>query len=137
LGGLCATLPEQFQQSGQVLVAAYLNVLRHYDMLDGVAEYASAWMVGEQRLVLAGRDGLWIVEPGFRFRETVAAGTALARIYDLYGHEVELVTAPCDGQVFGMRTRPPVHRGDWAVFFGKLNERLESPPRRRVGRPRL
>ena len=129
LGGLCAMLPEQFRESGQMLTDAYLNVLRHYGMIDGTAEYASAWMVGEQRLVLAGSDGLWMAEPGFRFREPVAAGTVLARIYDLYGHEVEQVEAPCDGQVFGMRTRPPVHRGDWAVFFGKINERQEGPLR--------
>lgn len=125
LGGMCATLPDEFRANGRALADAALNILRHYRMIDGAAEYAGRWHVGHQVLVLAPATGLWVAEPGFRFRTTLAKDTPLARIYDLYGHERAVVRAPVDGQVFGLHTNPTVIEGEWACFYGEIEETIE------------
>ena len=128
LGGICATLPDEFHANGAALCDAYLNVLRHFGMIDGQATYATQWGLGVQRTVLAGVGGFFVPAEGVRYRTPIAANTLLARIHDLYGNVIEEVRAPCDGQIFGMRTQPCVFQGDWAVFFGEVQETDTSAP---------
>jgi uncharacterized protein len=122
LGGLCSTLPEDFLANGRTLADAFENVMRHYGMLDGEASYARRWEVGVQRTVLCGVGGFFVPVAGFRYRTPLRAGTKLAEIRDLYGHVLEEIRAPADGQVFGMRTMPCCLPGDWACFFGEVQE---------------
>lgn len=122
LGGLCSTLPDDFHHNGTVLKDAFLNVMRHYDMIDGEAQYADAWHLGAQRTVLAGVGGFFVPEENVRYRTQIAGGTRIARILDLYGNVLEEIVAPCDGQIFGMRTLPAVYQGDWACFFAEIHE---------------
>jgi uncharacterized protein len=124
LGGICATLPEPFLANGRALADALENVLRHYDMIDGEAAYAERWHVGVQRTVLCGIGGFFVPEAGIAYRTPIAKGTKLAEIRDLYGRVLEEVVAPADGQVFGMRTMPCCLPGDWACFFGEVQETL-------------
>ncbi|NLE76220.1 MAG: hypothetical protein GX605_05655, partial [Chloroflexi bacterium] len=42
-------------------------------------------------------------------------------IFDLHGRELEQVKAPADGEVFGIRTLPPVKAGEWCIFFAVLD----------------
>ena len=53
-----------------------------------------------------------------------------ARIYDLYGEELEQIKAPADGLPFGLRTTPATHVGDWAIFFAKLDGEITELVRR-------
>lgn len=124
LGGMCATMPDQFHRIGRTLADAVGNFTRSYGMTAGLAASAGSWPVGVQRLVLAPATGLWVAEPGFQFQTMLSECTPLARIYDLYGRERAVVTAPCDGQVFGMHTNPTVIEGEWAVFFGEIQETI-------------
>lgn len=124
-GGICSTLPEDFHYNGDLLKAGYVNILRHYDMIDGEAQYEQRWNLGVQRTVLAAVGGFFVPEPGIKYRTPIAEGTTLARIYDLYGNVLQEITAPCDGQIFGMRTQPCVYQGDWACFFGETLEVIE------------
>ncbi|MDI3341132.1 MAG: M14 family metallopeptidase [Sphaerobacter sp.] len=124
LGGLCSTLPNDFHRNGTVLKDAFLNVMRHYGMIDGEAQYADAWHLGVQRTVLAGVGGFFVPEEGVQYRTPITGGTRIARILDLYGNVLKEIVAPCDGQIFGMRTLPAVYQGDWACFFGEIHETI-------------
>ena len=106
IGGLCSTLPTDFHHNGELLKDSFLNVLRHYTMIDGDASYAGSWNLGVQRTVLADIGGFFVPEADMRYRTRMNAGTGFAGIYDLYGNLLQDIVAPCDGQVFGMRTLP-------------------------------
>jgi predicted deacylase len=125
LGGRCATLPEAFHRNADVLAEACRNVMRHYGILPGEATTEKSWRTGQQRALLAGHSGLWVPERTIKFQEPLMAGAVLARIYDLYGAELEVVRAPCDGLVFGLRALPTVRTGDWACFYGEISGTLD------------
>ena len=126
IGGLCATMPTDFHQNGDLLKVSFLNVLRHYGMIDGDTVYAKRWHLGAQRTVLADTGGFFVPEVGVQYRTPIVAGTRIARIFDLYGTVLQDIVAPCDGQIFGMRTLPCVYQGDWACFFGEIHETVEN-----------
>jgi len=128
LGGLCSTLPAEFHRNADVLKAGFLNVMRHYRLLDGEARYCDRWHLGVQRTVLAGVGGFFVPEPDLQYRTPLKAGTKLAEIRDLYGGVLETITAPCDGQIFGLRTMPCVYQGDWACFYGEVTETVDGGP---------
>jgi len=126
LGGLCDTFPGRFQANGSALVEGFQNIMRHYKMIPGSAEYARRWMVGQQKtVVLAPASGLWVSEPSV-LRQPVRQGDRLARIYSLAGDTVADICAPFDGIPFGMRTNPSVQLGDWCVFFGVIEEEVTA-----------
>ena len=126
LGGLCDTFPGRYQGNAGALADAFLNVMRHYKMIHGTPQYATRWMVGQQKtVVLAPSSGLWVSEPSV-LRQRVREGDRLARIYDLSGQVVADVRAPFDGIPFGMRTNPSVQLGDWCVFYGIVEEELTA-----------
>ncbi len=124
LGGLCDTFPGRFQGNADALAEGFVNILRHYKMIDGAAQYAERWMLGYQKtVVLAPASGLWVSEPSV-LRRRVRQGERLATIYSLSGDVVADVQAPFDGIPFGMRTNPSVQLGDWCVFYGVVEEEI-------------
>ncbi len=126
LGGLCDTFPGRFQANGSALVDGFQNIMRHYKMIPGSAEYARRWLVGQQKtVVLAPASGLWVSEPSV-LRQPVRQGDRLARIYSLAGDAVADIRAPFDGIPFGLRTNPSVQLGDWCVFFGVVEEEVTA-----------
>jgi uncharacterized protein len=120
LGGASHSMPTDFRSDGRELTDAVWNVLYHFGMVDGTPEYEEKWLTGEQVSVLAGVSGLWVAESDFEFMKPVKAGKLFARIYDIFGEELEQIVAPCDGIPFGLRTTPATHAGDWAIFFAKI-----------------
>lgn len=121
LGGRCRTLPAEIDQVATMLADAFRNVMQHYGMLAGQAQYAERWLTGRQHAVLAGRSGLYIADPGVAFQQPVTKGAVLARIVDLYGVELEQIRAPVDGMVFGLRSLNTVQTGDWCCFFAEID----------------
>ncbi|MDI6870585.1 MAG: succinylglutamate desuccinylase/aspartoacylase family protein [Bacillota bacterium] len=124
LGGASGRLPQNFLRNVGTMVAGVENVMRHYGMLTGEARYAPEWLVINETQVCAQNGGLLLPEPDFELKRMVKEGTTLLRIYDLFGEEVERITAPFDGLVMGLRTYPAVHTGDWTLFIGKVVDRL-------------
>ena len=120
LGGMCATLPHDYHRIGDTLAEAIFNVMRHYEMLGGEAGRCETWLHGVQELVSAPVGGLWVAERHVQMRTPMRESDVIARIYDLFGNEAAVVTAPCDGQIFGLRTNPTVHPGDWCCFFARI-----------------
>ncbi len=138
LGGNCRTLTDDFHSVAENLSAAYLNVMRHYGMIDDTEPtYAAEWRMGYQQALLAPASGMWVGEPDVAFETSMPKGTPLGKIYDLYGDVQAEVVAPADGVVFGLRSRPAVIEGEWCCFFGIIDEvrddLLMSPTR---GNPR-
>jgi predicted deacylase len=121
LGGWCKMLTTDFHEVGRRLSDAYLNVMRHYGMIPGQAQYPEKWNRGHQIALLANEDGLWVGED-VRLRVPMEKGTVLGRIHNLYGDEIEVVRAPEDGMVFGLRFRPMVLTGDWLCFYAVIDE---------------
>jgi len=99
-----------------------LNMLVALDVLEGSPQALDCLVVpGLHRTlpsIRANHGGLinYLVEPGVHLR----AGTVIARIYDVFGTELEAVTMPADGYV---HTFPPVSwvgaqmvaSGDWVA----------------------
>lgn len=122
LGGNCRTLAGDFHDVANDLASGYLNVMRHYGMVDGDATYAREWRMGHQQALLAPASGMWVGAPNMVFEQPLAKGTPLGRVYDLYGKVQAQVDAPEDGVVFGLRSRPSVLEGEWCCFFGIIDE---------------
>jgi predicted deacylase len=95
--------------------------MRHYGMIPGQAQYPETWQRGHQIALLANESGLWVGED-VELRVPMKKGTVLGHIHNLYGDEIEVVRAPEDGQVFGLRFRPMVLTGDWLCFYAVIDK---------------
>ena len=121
LGGRSATSPEGFRRSARVLADGALNVMRHYRMIPGEARYAAVRHKGVQEALLAPASGLFLPEPGVDFQQPMSEGDTIARIFDVFGEEVGVISAPADGMFFGLRCLPSVMTGEWCCFYAKLD----------------
>ena len=126
LGGNCRTLTGDFHDIATDLAQGFLNVMRHYDMIEGEAQYAAAWRMGYQIALLAPATGMFVGNPELPFEEEIKAGTLIGQIYNLYGDVAAEVRAPRDGVVFGLRARPSVLEGHWCCFFGVIEETVDN-----------
>ena len=122
LGGLCRTLTDDFHVVGDALKDSYLNVLRHYGMIEGTATYCDQWNVGHQETVLAPGTGVWVGARGLEFLSPMKKGEALGTLYSLHGEVMADIVTPCDGMIAGVRSRPQVMEGEWICFFAVVDE---------------
>jgi uncharacterized protein len=122
LGGLCRTLTRDFHVIGKTICDSYLNVMRHYKMIDGEAKYADKWNLGHQETVLAPVTGMWVGNPDLEFLKPMAKGDQLGVIYNLHGEIAARINAPCDGMIAGIRSRPQVMEGEWICFYAVVDE---------------
>jgi predicted deacylase len=126
LGGNCRSLTGDFHVVAEDLAASYLNVMRHYKMIEGTPAYAPAWRQGYQIALLAPATGIFVGNRDLPFETPVAQGTPLGVIYNLYGDVLAELTAPRDGVVFGLRSRPSVIEGQWCCFFGVIEQTVDN-----------
>lgn len=126
LGGNCRTLTNDFHVIADDLAEGYLNVMRHYGMIDGAASYAPAWRMGFQIALLAPVTGMFVGAADLPFETTLAAGTLIGQVYDLYGDVIGEVRAPREGVIFGLRSRPSVLEGQWCCFFGVIEQTVDN-----------
>ena len=122
LGGNCRTLTSDFHAVADDLATSYLNVMHHYGMVPGHAEYAPEWRMGHQEALLAPASGMWVGSQDLVFEKPITRDTLLGKIYNLYGEVCAEVVAPEDGVVFGLRSRPAVLEGEWCCFYGIIDE---------------
>lgn len=120
VGGAAERLPGPFEKNVDSIVTGIINVMRTYGMLQGEATRATSWTLVRQRAVRSGRAGVIVPEPNLTLRSFVEQGTPLLRLYDLLGEEVEVVTAPIDGLVMGIRTFQYYPPGWPLVWMGEI-----------------
>jgi len=125
LGGRSATGPGDLLRVARVLANGALNVMRHYGMLPGEATTASPRYTGHQIALLAPVSGLFLAEPDVKFQQPMRKGDLIARIYDVFGDLRAELTAPEDGQFFGLRALSNVTVGDWCCFYAVIEGELE------------
>lgn len=126
LGGNCRTLTNDFHAVANDLAAGYLNVMRHYGMIEGTASYEPEWYQGFQIPLLAPATGMFVGTKDLPFETILPAGTVLGVVYNLYGDPIGEVRAPRDGLVFGLRSRPSVTEGSWCCFFGVVEQTVTN-----------
>jgi predicted deacylase len=126
LGGNCRLLTNDFHAIARDLADGYLNVMRHYGMIEGKASYAAEWRQGYQIPLLAPASGMFVGTADLPFETALPAGTVLGRIYNLYGDVAAEVTAPQEGVVFGLRSRASVLEGQWCCFFGVVEKTVND-----------
>jgi len=119
-GGRSHTSPELFHKVGRTLADAILNVMKHYKMQAGEAQYDENRTKGTQQALLAPVSGIYLPEPDIRFLTPMKAGDRIARIVDIWGDELAVLEAPADGMIFGLRALPNVNTGDWCCFFNRV-----------------
>ena len=78
--------------------------------------------MGHQQALLAPASGMFVGNPELTFEQPLEEDALLGQIYDLHGRVVAEVRAPCDGVVFGLRSRPSVSEGEWCCFYGIIDE---------------
>lgn len=120
LGGRSHTGPAAFYRCGRVLADGILNVLRHYQVIDGEPTYADRWLTGVQHALLAPVSGLFLAEPTIGIQTPLKQGDLIARIVDVYGDLLAELHAPVDGMIFGLRALPNVTTGDWCCFYAEI-----------------
>ena len=120
LGGRSATSPSEFARVGRELANSILNILRHYEMYPGEAEYPSPRYRGTQEALLAPASGIFLPDPGVAFLTMMKKGDPIARIVNVFGDTLARLVAPADGMFFGLRALPNVTTGDWCCFFCKV-----------------
>jgi uncharacterized protein len=87
LGGRSATSPEGFAKVGRELADSILNVMRHYRMYPGEAQYPTRTAQGQQEALLAPASGIFLPEPGVEFLTMMKKGDAIARIVNIFGDD--------------------------------------------------
>jgi len=123
-GGNSSLKPDEIDNDITLITDGFLNVMKHFKMIEGTPEYAEEWRRGEQEALYANKSGLWLPEPEFRLHEQVEEGTLVGKILDPYGEVLEEVRTPCDGEAFGVRSLTSVQTGGWVLFFAKIQETL-------------
>ena len=126
LGGNCRLLARDFHTVANDLAGSYLNVMKHYGMIEGEASYASKWRQGYQIPLLAPATGMFVGSAELEFETPLAKDTLLGQIYDLYGDVVAEIRAPQEGVVFGLRSRASVLEGQWCCFFGVVERTVDD-----------
>ena len=121
LGGRSATSPKEFARVGRELADSILNILRHYKMYPGTAEYPDPRYIGEQEALLAPASGIFLPAPGVEFLTMMKKGDPIARIVNIFGDTLAKLVATADGMFFGLRALPNVQTGDWCCFFCKVS----------------
>ncbi len=120
LGGRSATSPTEFARVGRELANSILNILRHYQMYPGAAQYPAPRYKGQQEALLAAASGLFLPAPGVGFLTMMKQGDKVARIVNLFGDTLAELAAPADGMIFGLRALPNVTTGEWCCFYCKV-----------------
>lgn len=85
----------------------------------GFAGYLPPELGYQGNLIRADRGGLVVKEADDAFiGRKIEEGTVIARIINLYGEEVEAITAPCDGYIWGWPLRTVYGLQTPAVYTG-------------------
>ena len=94
LGGRSSTAPGAFHKVGEVLSRAAMNIMKHYNMIEGTPTYAKKRYKGYQQALLAPESGVFLPEPSTKFHNFMKKGDLIAKIIDYKGKLVYNLEKP-------------------------------------------
>ena len=94
-----------------------LNLLRHFEMIDGAVEPAATTHVMREFIGLRARGGGLLINE-VELGQAVKQGDLLCRIVDIFGDEVERFVAPSDGLFVRATTLSTVTTGERVATLG-------------------
>lgn len=120
------------EASVALLVNGIAGVLRHLDLIDHSDLMGGETSVVEHPIFLETTQVLTSPETGVltplvERGQTVAAGTPLARISDLFGEPLAVVRAPFAGEVLYVVGTPPISEGEPVAMVGSTERRRARP----------
>lgn len=108
-------LPGRLAERVAQNVTGIRNLLYHLDMLDGQPSRPDRFLsFADDSHVHVDRDGILLFEDWVDMRSPVQQGQVIARLYDVFGQQLDELAAPWSGEVLLLRTYPVVQAGDWA-----------------------
>ena len=126
LGGNCRTLTRDFQNIADDLAAGYLNVMRHYGMISGAAQYEEEWRMGYQIPLLAPATGMYVGVADLPFETELEAGTLIGEIYNLYGDVIGRSARASKWRRIWHARPASVIEGHWCCFFGVVEDTVTN-----------
>lgn len=111
---------------GETLCGYYLNVLRHYGMIEGDACYAKRWRVGHLQAINSPGTGIGLGARDLEFLAPLPKGSPIGALYSLHCEVLADVVPPCDGVVAGLRARPQTIEGEALAFFVVIDEEVDE-----------
>jgi uncharacterized protein len=126
LGGLSRSLTQDAHVIGDKLCGYFLNVLRHYGMIEGETEHAEQWLLGHLKPISSPGTGLWLGERDLQFLVPLPAGSRIGKLYSLHCDMLAEVVTPCDGIVAGLRAQPQTIEGEPLAFFVVIDEEVDD-----------
>jgi len=96
------------------------NVMKYLGLLEGQPKFREKYILGDGDFISCTSGGFYLLEK--KVHDIVKKGTMIGAIYDIFGKQIETVSAPIDGVILSIRTYPKVNPGDWVVCIGKASE---------------
>jgi predicted deacylase len=120
LGGSANRLPGPLKENVDCFKRLIKNLLRHFGMIDGKANYAKEWGIIKGTNVKCQYGGLIILSEKCRIDTEVKEGDHLITIVDLFGHELIKVNSPQDGIILGVPASPVAYPGNNIITIAKV-----------------
>jgi len=108
------------EDSVNLFLSGLRNIMKYLGLLDGQPKFRDKYILADGDFVSCDSGGFYIVEK--KVHDMVRNGDVIGRIYDMFGNEIDQVTAPIDGAILSVRTFAKVSPGDWVFCIGKATE---------------
>ncbi len=105
----------------EIGVAGVLNVLRHYQMLDGLAQVAQRSFIARRLVPLIAHAG-GVIDFTAKLGDRLTVGQPVGRITDIFGGRPIQLASPVDGVFWIRRDDPTVSVGDTVGAIGVEDE---------------
>jgi aminomethyltransferase len=115
IGGDAKRYPER--DFVPIALDGLLNVMRELEMIDGEVKRPDSYQILGFEYLKANQGGI------FQFKrylgDRVERGELIGETVNLFGEVVESLRAPWGGVIYGIRTYPLVHPGDWLFMLSR------------------
>jgi predicted deacylase len=116
VGGAGDRVPASYADNIAAFADGLTNLLQSLEMLPGTPSAPDEWRLVEENALRFGQGGYLVIDPELPIRQPVSEGRVLGRLLGFYGDELEVIRAPFDGMVMGIRTVSYTPPG-WPTFW--------------------
>jgi predicted deacylase len=99
-----------------------MNILKHFDFLEGLPEpNEKPKEIGDRYLLTADEQGIFF--PFVNVCENVVKGQRLGVVRDYFGNTIQEVTAPESAKVMNLNCGMPVKKSGFLIWLGVIMEK--------------